>query len=70
MPMAYAWLAVVDGARQRVGAVATRCPTPVMRPGDAAMDQRRCWLLLVDGARKLLMATKLTWEQTVLVRGE
>jgi hypothetical protein len=27
-------------------------------------------LLLVDGARKLAAGAKLTWEQTVLVRGE
>jgi hypothetical protein len=26
-------------------------------------------LLLVDGARKLAAGAKLTWEQTVLVRG-
>jgi hypothetical protein len=28
-----------------------------------------CILLLVDGARKLAAGAKLTWEQTVLVRG-
>jgi hypothetical protein len=45
---------------------------------DLAAAQRRATaatlpcrgVLLVDGARKLLMATKLTWEQTILVRGD
>jgi hypothetical protein len=59
------WRAGGGDGRHQCGTGEARGAPPSMR--------NRCALhggvLLVDGARKLAAGAKLTWEQTVLVRG-